>query len=36
MVPCVPEFIVKVSLGEDCDAGIYVNLIEGMDDTDEN
>ncbi len=31
MVPCVPEFIKKVSFGEDCDAGIYVSLIEGMD-----
>lgn len=30
MVPCVPEFINKVSFGEDCDAGIYVSLIEGM------
>ena len=31
MVPCVPEFIKKVSFGEDCDAGVYVSLIEGMD-----
>ncbi len=36
MIPCVPSFIKKVSLGEDCDAGIYVKLIEGMDDTGEN
>ena len=31
MVPCVPEFVKKVSFGEDCDAGVYVSLIEGMD-----
>ncbi len=31
MVPCVPEFIKKISFGEDCDAGVYVSLIEGMD-----
>lgn len=31
MVPCVPEFIKKVSFGEDCNAGVYVSLIEGMD-----
>ncbi len=30
MVPCVPEFIKEVSFGEDSDAGIYVSLIEGM------
>jgi len=30
MVPCVPEFIKDVSLGENSDAGIYVSLIEGM------
>lgn len=36
MVPCVPEFVTKISFGDDCDAGIYVKLIEGMDDTDEN
>lgn len=36
MIPCVPSFIQKVSLGNECDAGIYVKLIEGMDDTDEN
>lgn len=32
MVPCVSEFIKKVSFGDDCDAGVYVKLIEGMDD----
>lgn len=32
MVPFVPEFIKKVSFGETSDAGIYVSLIEGMDD----
>lgn len=32
MIPCVAEFIKKVSFGEDCDAGVYVKLIEGMDD----
>ena len=31
MVPCVPEFIKEVSFGENSDAGIYVSLIEGMD-----
>lgn len=31
MIPCVPAFVKKVSFGEDCDAGIYVELIEGMD-----
>ncbi len=36
MIPCVPAFVKKISLGEDCDAGIYVKLIEGMDDTGEN
>ena len=30
MVPCVPEFIKEVSFGETRDAGIYVKLIEGM------
>ena len=30
MVPCVPEFIKEVSFGEERDAGIYVELIEGM------
>ena len=30
MVPCVPEFIKDVSFGEERDAGIYVSLIEGM------
>ena len=30
MVPCVPEFIKEVSFGEGRDAGIYVSLIEGM------
>ena len=30
MVPCVPEFIKEVSFGESRDAGIYVHLIEGM------
>ena len=30
MVPCVPEFIREVSFGETRDAGIYVSLIEGM------
>ena len=30
MVPCVPEFIKEVSFGEERDAGIYVSLIEGM------
>jgi len=30
MVPCVPEFIKEVSFGETSDAGIYVELIEGM------
>ena len=30
MVPCVPEFIKEVSFGESRDAGIYVKLIEGM------
>lgn len=31
MIPCVPEFIKKISVGEDAD-GIYVSLIEGMTD----
>ena len=30
MVPCVPEFIKEVSFGEGRDAGLYVSLIEGM------
>ncbi len=30
MVPCVPEFIKEVSFGEEKRAGIYVSLIEGM------
>lgn len=30
MIPAVPEFIKKVSLGEDRPEGIYVKLIEGM------
>ncbi|MBR6917260.1 MAG: 16S rRNA processing protein RimM [Clostridia bacterium] len=30
MVPCVPEFIKEVSFGDSRDAGIYVKLIEGM------
>ena len=30
MVPCVPAFIKEVSFGEERDAGIYVELIEGM------
>lgn len=30
MVPCVKEFIKEVSFGDDRDAGIYVSLIEGM------
>ena len=30
MVPCVPAFIKDVSFGEERDAGIYVELIEGM------
>lgn len=30
MVPCVAEFIKEVSFGESRDAGIYVKLIEGM------
>ena len=31
MVPCAPEFIKKVSFGENCNDGVYVSLIEGMD-----
>ncbi len=30
MVPCVPAFIKEVSFGDSRDAGIYVELIEGM------
>ena len=30
MVPCVPEFIKDVSFGEERDCGVYVELIEGM------
>lgn len=30
MIPCVGEFIKKISIGEDSDAAIYVHLIDGM------
>lgn len=32
MIPCVPDFIKEVSFGDERDAGIYVTLIDGMED----